>query len=220
MAAHAHNEARLIPRVLERLNRGERIALVTDAGTPLVSDPGSRLVRSAREAGFRVTPVPGPSALTAALSAAGVDSTRFTFFGFLPRRGGARREALQALSALGHTGVLYEAPGRVTETLRELSEVGAGDRRCVVARELTKKFEEFREGTVAELAAFYGGNPPRGEVVILVAGGESKLFSEADLRHRVRKLREDGLSARDIAARLAAETGAARNVVYRMALES
>ncbi len=219
VAAHAHNEARTIPRVLERLGRGESVALVSDAGTPLISDPGSRLVDAVRSAGFRVSPIPGASALTAALSATGLDTTRFTFVGFLPRTGKDRREALELASTLPHTVVLYEAPARVSATLDDLGEVDP-DRRCVVAREITKIHEEFREGTVSELAAYYRDTPPRGEVVILLSGAESKSFNEDELRDRVKVLREAGQSARDIAARLASELGVPRNTVYRMALKA
>ena len=152
---HEHNEARSTARVLERLAGGESAALVSDAGTPLVSDPGERLVAAARERGLKVVPIPGASALLAALAAAGVDTSRFTFYGFLPRAGRERREALDQVSVIPHTSVLYEAPGRLAKTLRDLDTVGAGSRRVVVARELTKKFEEFRRGTVAELASYY-----------------------------------------------------------------
>jgi 16S rRNA (cytidine1402-2'-O)-methyltransferase len=220
IAAHTHNEARSIPDVLERLGRGENLAVVTDAGTPLISDPGSRLVQAVRAAGFRVSPIPGPSALTAALSAAGLDTTRFTFFGFLPRSGRERAEALESISELSHTGVLYEAPGRVAATLAELANIAGTDRRCVVAREMTKIYEEFREGTVGELAAYYADHPPRGEVVILLSAMEPKAFNEEELRDRVKALREGGLSARDAATRVSAETGAPRNVVYRLAVKS
>lgn len=219
VAAHAHNEARTIPRVLERLGRGESVALVSDAGTPLISDPGSRLVDAVRSAGFRVSPIPGASALTAALSATGLDTTRFTFVGFLPRTGKDRREALELASTLPHTVVLYEAPARVSATLDDLGEVDP-DRRCVVAREITKIHEEFREGTVSELAAYYRDTPPRGEVVILLSGAEPKSFNEDELRDRVKVLREAGQSARDIATRLASELGVPRNTVYRMALKA
>lgn len=219
VAAHAHNEARTIPRVLERLGRGESVALVSDAGTPLISDPGSRLVDAVRSAGFRVSPIPGASALTAALSATGLDTTRFTFVGFLPRTGKDRREALELASTLPHTVVLYEAPARVSATLDDLGEVDP-DRRCVVAREITKIHEEFREGTVSELAAYYRDAPPRGEVVILLSGAEPKSFNEDELRDRVKVLREAGQSARDIATRLASELGVPRNTVYRMALKA
>ena len=218
LAAHEHNEARIIPSVLERLQRGERVALITDAGTPLVSDPGRRLVAAVRAAGYPVTPVPGASAVMAALAGAGLDSDRFTFFGFLPRSGRERREALAQLSALPHTGVLYEAPGRVAATLEALRAAGGGDRQCVVAREISKKFEEFRDGTVADLAAYYAEHPPRGEIVIVVAGSPARPVDVAELSARARELRAAGLTARDIADRLTEEWGIPRNQAYRVAL--
>lgn len=220
VAAHEHNEARIIPMVLERLARGEHLALITDAGTPLVSDPGARIVAAVRDAGYRVSPVPGASAVMAALAAAGLDTGRFTFFGFLPRSGAERRAALDALSTLPHTGVLYEAPGRVGETLAALAQAGGAGRRAVVAREMTKKFEEFRGGTVGELAAYYADHPARGEVVIVVSASVPIPVSEDELQQRVAALREEGLSARDVAARLAEELGVPRNTVYRMAVKA
>jgi 16S rRNA (cytidine1402-2'-O)-methyltransferase len=220
VASHEHNEARTVPLVIEQLRNRKSVAIVTDAGTPLISDPGSRLVQAVRAAGLRVSPVPGPSALTAALSAAGLDTTRFTFLGFLPRSGRERRDAVALISTLPHTAVLYEAPNRVAATLRDLSAAGSPDRRCVVARELTKIFEEFRDGTVEELAAYYAVSPPRGEVVILLAGAESKPFDEVELQSRVKALREAGLSARDAAAQVSSETGVSRNAIYRMAVKS
>ena len=144
------------------------MALISDAGTPLLSDPGARLVAGAIEAGIDIVPVPGASALLAALSAAGLGAERFTFFGFLERRGRARSEAIAEIAATPHTCVLYEAPGRVGGTLKDLAGAGAGERDCAIARELTKKFEEFRRGSVAELAEQYGEEGPRGEVVIVV----------------------------------------------------
>ena len=220
IAAHAHNEARTVPRVLDELRKKKSVAVVTDAGTPLISDPGSRLVQAAREAGFRVSPVPGASALTAALSAAGLDTTRFTFFGFIPKSGRERREIVDQISTLPHTAVLYEAPNRVADTLVAIAAAGSADRRCVVARELTKLFEEFRDGTVGEVAAYYAGSPPRGEVVILLAGATPKPFNEEELQNRVKALREAGVSARDAAATVSAETGVPRNAVYRMAVKT
>jgi 16S rRNA (cytidine1402-2'-O)-methyltransferase len=217
---HEHNEARMVPRVLARLRAGEDIALVSDAGTPLLSDPGARLVRAAVEAGIPVVPVPGASALLAALVASGLDATRFTFYGFLPRKGRERGDLLAALAALPHTAVVYEAPGRVAETLAELAALGAGEREVVVARELTKQFEELRRGTVAALASYYEDAPPRGEVVLVLGGATPREASEEELRERARELRDRGLGARDIAAALVAEHGAARNVAYRLAHES
>ena len=220
VAAHAHNEARTIPVVLDRLEQGDNVAVVTDAGTPLISDPGSRLVQAVRSAGYRVSPIPGASALTAALSVAGLDTSRFTFLGFLPRSGRERQEIVDLVSTLPHTAVLYEAPNRVADTLHDIAKAGSSGRRCVVAREMTKIFEEFREGTVEELAAYYADSPPRGEVVILLSGAEPKPFNEDELRIRVKALREAGLSAKDAAAQIASETGVARNTVYRMAVKS
>jgi 16S rRNA (cytidine1402-2'-O)-methyltransferase len=220
ISAREQNEARMVPRVLERLANGDTVALITDAGTPLISDPGGRIVEAVRGAGYRVSPVPGASAVMAALSAAGLDTTRFTFFGFLERTGRERRDAIEEISRLRHTAVLYEAPSRVPHTLTDLAEAGAADRTCVVAREISKKFEEFREGTVAELAAYYREQAPRGEIVILVAGGSAKTFSETELEDRARALRESGLSARDVAAALVEETGLPRNALYRIALKA
>ena len=217
---HEHNEAKATPGLIARLQGGESLALVSDAGTPLLSDPGARLVRAAVEAGIRVSPVPGASALLAALVASGLDVDRFTFFGFLARRGAERRTTLAEIVALRHLAVLYEAPLRVADTLAELARAGAGERATVVARELTKQFEEVRRGTVAELAAYYGDASPRGEVVILIAGAAAPAgASEAQLRTRAAELRADGRSARDVAAALVSELGAPRNLAYRIATE-
>jgi len=216
---HEHNEARETPRILERLRDGESFALVSDAGTPLVSDPGARLVRAALGAGILVVPVPGASALLAALVASGLDAERFTFFGFLPRKGRERTEAIEALEALAHTAVLYEAPGRVSDTLAELERHGAGERAVAVARELTKQFEETRRGTVAELARYYADTPPKGEVVIVLAGRAPSSPDEGAARERARVLRQGGASARDVARALVEEHGLARNAAYRLAHE-
>ena len=182
-----------------------------------MSDPGARVVRAAAEAGIPVVPIPGPSALLAALVSSALDSTRFSFFGFLARKGRERDEALEDLSSLRHTGVLYEAPNRVAATLADLAARGAGERRVVVARELTKQFEEIRRGTVAELAAYYESSPPRGEVVIVLEGVTLQPLAEDELRSRARSLRAAGLSARDVASTLVREDGASRNLAYRLA---
>jgi 16S rRNA (cytidine1402-2'-O)-methyltransferase len=212
-----HNEARTMPRVLAELAAGRNLAFVTDAGTPLVSDPGSRLVASVREAGFRVVPVPGPSALTAALAGAGMDASRFLFFGFLPRRGRERRLAITRLSEADCTSVVYEAANRLAATLAELAEAGAAGRRAVVAREMTKRFEEFRAGTVGELAAYYAASPPRGEIVIVLEGKPAQREGQVDLGAEVQRLRGTGLSAREIASVLVRDYGVARNEAYRLA---
>ena len=219
VAYHEHNEAKTTPRLVERLLGGESLALVSDAGTPLLSDPGGRLVRAAIDSGVHVSPVPGASALLAALVAAGLDTERFTFFGFLARKGPERRAAIDEIVALRHAAVLYEAPARVGATLTELAEAGAGARGAVVARELTKQYEELRRGTVAQLVAYYQHTPPRGEVVIVIAGQVPTGASEEELRARALALRAEGRSARDIAAALSAELGAPRNLAYRLAHE-
>lgn len=213
-AYHEHNEARMVPALLARLQAGEDLALISDAGTPLLSDPGARLVRAAIDVGIVVTPIPGASALLAALVASGMETDRFTFYGFLPRKGKDRSLTLAELVSLRHTAVVYEAPTRLAETLAALEERGAGERTVAVAREMTKQFEEVRRGTVSELRAYYSDTPPRGEVVIVLAGAEVRAADESDVRTRARTLVSEGRSARDVVALLVAELGIARNRAY------
>ena len=220
VAYHEHNEAKMTPRLVNRLREGESLALVTDAGTPLVSDPGARLVHAAVEAGIQVSAIPGASALLAALVSSGLHVDRFTFYGFLARKGADRRSAIEEIVALRHPAVIYEAPSRVADTLAELAEAGAGERATVVAREMTKQYEEVRRGTVAALAAYYSGTAPRGEIVIVIAGAAAPdQVPEAELRARVAELREQGVASRDIARTLSDEMGAPRNLAYRLAHE-
>lgn len=214
---HEHNEAKTTPRIVERLLAGESVAVVSDAGTPLVSDPGARLVRAAIGAGVTVAPVPGPSAALAALVASGLDADRFLFVGFLPRSGRERREALDEIGASRCTTIVYEAPKRLAETLAELERFGGGGRPVAVARELTKQFEDIRRGTVTELRAYYQEHPVRGEVVLVVAGAPARAVNEEDVGARVRSLRESGMSARDASALVAAELGVSKRVAYRLA---
>lgn len=219
VAYHEHNEAKATPGLVARLLDGQSLALVSDAGTPMLSDPGSRLVRAAIEAGVPVSPVPGASALLAALAAAGLPTDRFTFYGFLARKGGERTRTIADVAALPHTAVLYEAPGRVGETLADLAEAGAGAREAVVARELTKQYEEFRRGTVAELAEYYREHDARGEVVLLVGGAPTVIADEASLRERAATLKAEGMSARDVMRVLMESAHAPRNLAYRIAHE-
>ena len=219
LAYHEHNEARTTPGLVARLRSGEDLALITDAGTPLVSDPGARLVRAAIEADISVVPIPGASALLAGLVASGLESERFTFFGFLPRKGKERAKALAELASLRHTAVMYEAPPRLAETLGELEALGAGDRLAVVAREMTKQYEEVRRGTLSALRAYYDNAPPRGEIVIVLAGVAERPLDETGVRERARSLRAEGASARDVAAALVAELGVGRNRAYQIAQE-
>ena len=215
-AYHEHNEARTTPAIVARLLAGESIALVSDAGTPIVSDPGERLVRAAIEAGVRVCPVPGASAVLAALVASGIAAEPFTFYGFLPRKGRERDDVLSDIVESRHTAVLYESPHRVGATLAGLVRAGGGTRAVAVARELTKMFEEVRRGTLEALAAYYEETTVKGEVVIVVEGRAEVALDETMLREQASELRERGLSARDVVAALT-EQGAPRNLAYRLA---
>ena len=165
-----HNEARRAGEILQRLQAGERVALVTDAGSPGISDPGERVVRAVLAAGCRVEAVPGACALVAALTASGLPTDEFHFVGFLPHKSGQRRRALEGLKAVPGTLVVYESPYRIEKLLSELSEVFP-DRPIVLARELTKKFEEYLRGTPAELLARAQQRPLKGEFVVLISGG-------------------------------------------------
>jgi 16S rRNA (cytidine1402-2'-O)-methyltransferase len=218
-AYHEHNEARETPRLVRRLLDGESMALITDAGTPLLSDPGARLVSAAIDAGVSVIPVPGASALLAALVGSGVAGDQFTFFGFLPRKGKDRLRVLTEIMRMSHTAIIYESPLRVCDTLKELAEAGAGSRSAVVARELTKKFEEFSRGTVAELADKFEQTPARGEVVILIGGAAEEKIDEESLRRAVRQMLGSGMSARDAVDQLISRYGAPRNLAYKLAHE-
>ena len=218
-AYHEHNEARETPRLIKRLQQGESLALITDAGTPLLSDPGARLVAAAIEAGLSVIPIPGASALLAALVGSGVAGDHFTFYGFLPRKGKDRHRVLTEIMRMTHTAIIYESPLRVCDTLKELTDSGAGARSAVVARELTKKFEEFSRGTVAELFAQFEETPARGEVVILIGGAAAEKIDETTLREAAREMRAAGISARDCVDRLMSRFGAPRNLAYKLAHE-
>lgn len=220
VSLHAHNETARAEQVLAALGTGRTVALVSDAGTPLVSDPGERLVARAIAAGHRVVPVPGPSALLAALVASGLPAEAFTFVGFLPRKAGERARRLAELARRPETLVLYESPRRLGALLAELA-AAFGERRACVARELTKLHEEIARGTLAELAARFAEGA-RGEVTVVVEGAAPAQPGARDadaLRERVRSGLAAGLSARDLAAQLARETGAPRRALYALALE-
>ena len=213
VAYHSHSSASRLEAVIARLRNGEDVALVSDAGTPGISDPGGELVRAAIEAGATVVPVPGPSAVAASISASGLDPSRFVFEGFLPRAKGDARTVLRRLAPLPHPLVFYEAPGRVAATLALIEEEMPG-RSGVVAREVTKRFEEFARGSIAALRERFGEAAPRGECVILVSGATESRGEKVDLEGLVRALLEGGLSVRD-AAREAAETsGIGRKEAY------
>ncbi|NOJ77121.1 16S rRNA (cytidine(1402)-2'-O)-methyltransferase [Myxococcus xanthus] len=214
----AFAEGQRAGRILDRIGEGEDCALVTDAGSPAISDPGEKLVAEALERGLNVVPVPGPTALVAALSASGLPTGRFHFLGFLPRKGAERRAMLEEVAQLSATLVLYESPRRLSETLPDLLDAW-GDRRACVARELTKLHEEFARGTLSELAARYAAEEPRGEVVVLVEGrtGETR-WSEEELRRALEEGLSRGEKLKALSTELARRAGWAGQDVYRLGL--
>lgn len=217
IAYHEHNEAERVPDLLQQLARGATVALVSDAGTPLISDPGWRLVNAARAEHIAVIPVPGPCAAIAALSAAGLPTDHFVFEGFLPRRESARAERLGQLRREARTIVLYEAVHRVTETIAAMRAAFGDERRAALARELTKTHEQVVTGTLAELHACLGTSIPLlGEFVIVVAGAAETTPDEAEAR-RVYELLVAELAPDKALKLTAAITGLARNALYRLA---
>ncbi len=222
-ACHEHNERDQGGRFLARLRAGEDVALISDAGTPLISDPGYHLVRQARAAGFAVVPVPGACALIAALSAAGLPSDRFIFEGFLPAKAAGRRARLEQVREEPRTLIFYEAPHRILECLQDMREVFGDDRPALLARELTKTFETLQGLPLAELCEWVAAdsNQQRGECVVLVAGwqapeGEDAVSAEA---LRVLDLLLSEMPLRRAAALAAEITGVRKNVLYQVALE-
>jgi len=221
---HDHNEDQATPRLLARMAEGQHLALVSDAGTPLMSDPGFRLVRAAIAAGHEVSAVPGPNAAVMALTLSGLPPHPFLFLGFLPPRAAARAAELARLRAIERAGlsatlVFYEAPHRLAEALEALAEA-LGPRPAAVTRELTKRFEEVRRGTLPELAAHYAAHAARGEIALVVGPAEDDApEGEAALDARLRAALATGESLRDAAALVAAATGLPRKQVYARALE-
>ena len=221
-ACHDHNERDKSARLVERMLAGEDMALISDAGTPLISDPGYHLVRAAREAGVRVCPIPGPCALVAALSAAGLPSDRFAFEGFLPAKASGRRQRLQALAAEPRTWMLYEAPHRLLECLEDMRDILGPDRQVVLARELTKTFETIRGAPVGELVEWVrsDSDQQRGECVLVVEATpardeEAGLDPEAE---RVLDVLLEELPVKQAAALAAKITGQKKNRLYQLAL--
>jgi 16S rRNA (cytidine1402-2'-O)-methyltransferase len=221
VAVHDHNEAGRVQGLLDQLGRGDDIALISDAGTPLISDPGYRLVAAAQSAGLRVVPVPGACAAIAALSAAGLPSDRFIFEGFLPAKTAGRRERLQQLAGETRTLMFYEAPHRIVECLQDMLAVLGGERRIVLARELTKTFETVRQYSLTEMLAWVSADPDqqRGEIVLVLEGlpeavGEQD-WQEAD---RVLGILLEELPVKQAAALAAGITGLKKNALYERAL--
>jgi 16S rRNA (cytidine1402-2'-O)-methyltransferase len=209
------NERARVDEVLALLREGRDVALVSDGGMPLVSDPGYRVVRAAADAGFEVRVVPGPSAVTAALAVSGLPTDRWVFEGFLPRKAGERRQRLEALATEPRTIVLFESPRRVRALLAELGDV-VGDRRSALCREMTKLHEEVVRGTPAEMAATLGDTDPKGEVVLVIEGcADAPAADAASAIEEVRALVHKGARPRDASKTVAARTGVGANELYR-----
>lgn len=225
ISAHEHNEASRSRLVVEILGEGRDVAMVTDAGTPLLSDPGARIVREVVAAGFDVVPIPGASALLAALVASGIEAGTFTFLGFPPRKGGSRTDVMEEIAASPRAVVLYESPNRVGKLLRDLAEAAGGARRVCVARELTKLHEEIWRGTLAEGAEIYENVEVLGEIVVVVEGRPADEAREEEVdalaAHSVAKaLLGQGQSASAVAKELRRRMGISRNDAYRIAQEA
>jgi 16S rRNA (cytidine1402-2'-O)-methyltransferase len=216
-AYHEHNAERMRPQVLARLLAGESFALVSDAGTPLISDPGYKLVKDCVESGISVVPIPGPSAPVTALMAAGLPTDRFYFGGFLPVKTKARRDALGDVANLKATLVFFESPHRISATLADMTAV-LGEREAAVGRELTKMHEEFRRGRLNDLAQHYSNTPTKGEIVIVVTGApETDAGPVIDVDDALREALKT-MSVRDAADEVASISGIARREVYARAL--
>ncbi|MFA0812095.1 16S rRNA (cytidine(1402)-2'-O)-methyltransferase [Microbulbifer epialgicus] len=222
MAYHDHSDNKRTDQILQRLEQGQTVALISDAGTPLISDPGYRLVREARERGIRVVPIPGACAFVTALSAAGLPSDRFSFEGFLPAKAGPRERVLQELAEDTRTLIFYEAPHRVADTLEAMANVFGAKREAVIARELSKAFETFQLMPLGELANWVrsDSNQQRGEIVLLVRGAERRRDSELSTEaQRVMSLLLAELPPKKAAAIAAEITGVNKKVLYNWSLQ-
>jgi 16S rRNA (cytidine1402-2'-O)-methyltransferase len=212
---HEHNEPARAKELLDDLHAGKSIALVSDAGTPLIADPGYRLVDQAREQGLNVSPIPGPSALLAALSASGLATDSFLFHGFLPAKKGQRRKLLEELKTLQATLVFFEAPHRILETLEDVAEI-LGPRHVVLARELTKIHEEFLRGTPAELRATLDRRPAiKGEITVMVGRGDAAEVDDTPLDEAVERLIESGVPRMEALKAVARQRGLSKREVYK-----
>ncbi len=221
-AYHDHSDDRRVQKLIERLQAGQNLALISDAGTPLVSDPGFKLVRAVRDAGFKMVPIPGACAFVAALSVAGLPSDKFTFEGFLPPKRGARQAALADIANDTRTLVFYEAPHRILDTLQDVVEVMGSEREVVMAREITKTFETLLSGTAEELLEIVAGdsNQRRGEIVLLLRGADKKPASTLDAEaERTMTILMAELPLKQASTLAAQITGLKKKVLYQWALE-
>lgn len=217
---HEHNARSRIPQLVARLQTGQSIALVSDAGMPGISDPGYGLVCACAEAGIVVSPIPGPAAVVSAIAASALPSDRFTFEGFLPVKGKARTERLSQLVTEPRTMVLYESPHRLLKTLTDLQLHLGSDRQVTVARELTKRYEEFWRGTLSGAIAHFTVTEPKGEFTIAIAGHTAtpQSMSKADLLQQLEELMAQGLSPSKASRQLAQETGLSKREIYQLSL--
>lgn len=219
---HAHSPESRLQEILAELERGRDVALVSDAGTPVISDPGAELVGEVRRRGYRVVPIPGLTAVATALSASGFGADRYLFLGFIPRKGKERAQLLERASRDEWSVVFYEAPNRLVDLLADLAKVAGPDREAVVARELTKMHEEIRSGTLTELADFYSTHEPRGEITMILSGSKEPFVApviSVDIEQRATELLAQGVSRKDTVQRLVEESGLARNEVYRRVMD-
>ena len=219
---HQHNEQARVEEILEQLRSGVSLALVSDAGTPTISDPGCRVLQAVLDEGGSVSPIPGPSAVVSALSVSGFSANQFAFVGFPPRRGKARDAWISDVVSTEETVVVFEAPRRLVKLLDDLVEAGIGTRQAVICRELTKLHEEVVPGTVTELATIYGEGSVKGEVTIVVSGAVDVTDAALDLatiRESSKVWAREGTSRRDIAERLVREFGIGRNLAYRLSIQ-
>lgn len=218
LAYHDHNGDKVRPRLLEALAAGKSVVYASEAGTPMVADPGFDLGRAVVDAGQRLISAPGPSAVVTALTLAGLPTDQFHFSGFLPNTKSRRKSALNALTEVPGTLVFYESPKRVAAMLSDAAEILGGARQAAVARELTKKFEEVLRGPLADLAETCAGRTLKGEIVVLIGRGASSAVNEVDLEATLRQALQT-MSVRDAADQVSAETGMKRRQVYQLALK-
>jgi 16S rRNA (cytidine1402-2'-O)-methyltransferase len=221
LSYHQHNHQQRVPELINRLQQGQSIALVSDAGLPGISDPGYELVLACIEAGINVVPIPGPSAALTALMASGLPSDRFCFEGFLPAKGAKRREQLAQIQTESRTVILYESPHRLRQTLQDFSDALGSDRPMVVARELTKLHETFWRGTVGDAIAQYQAQDPRGEFTLIIAGKNTikTIPTDFELSQQLERLIDEGLSPSQASRQLAETLGVSRRHLYQLSLD-
>ncbi|MDQ6994348.1 MAG: 16S rRNA (cytidine(1402)-2'-O)-methyltransferase [Mariprofundaceae bacterium] len=215
-ACHEHNEAHIATKILERLNRGESGALISDAGTPLINDPGYRLVRQLRQAGCEVVPIPGACSPIVALSASGLATDQFTYMGFLARSGSTRKQQIQQIAVMSHSCVFLESPRRLLKTLKDLSLV-IGSKELVVGRELTKLYEEFVSGTVTQVIEHFESQAPRGEIVVMVGAPlHVEEINDETILKTIQAMQDEHLSPSALAKTVAQHLHVKRSHVYQL----